>query len=169
MHPNKGLSYLIDSLVTVVAHHPHTICVIIGGGQDETLLREHIIQNKLEKHVFLLGYLNHASEYLKAFNIFVLPSTKEGLPYVILEAGCAGLPVVATTVGGIPEIITDMNSGILIQSKNSKELGYALSYMIEHPVERKKYGTVLKEKIRTDFSVEKMIGKLEKVYLTSDR
>ena len=50
----------------------------------------------------LVGYLEHASDYLKAFSFFVLPSIKEGLPYTVLEAGCASLPVVATTVGGIP-------------------------------------------------------------------
>ncbi len=164
LHPNKGLPYLIKSIATVVKQYPNTLCLIIGDGQGKATLHMIIKENKLEQHVFLLGYIDQASDYLKAFNIFVLPSTKEGLPYVILEAGCASLPIVSTIVGGIPEIIEDMKSGILIQSKNSRELAHALSFMIEHPEERKKYGNRLKEKIVTNFSIEKMIENVERIY-----
>ncbi len=164
LHPNKGLSYLINSMSTVVAQYPQTLCIIIGDGQDNASLHMLIKERKLEQSVFLLGYLDQASEYLKAFNIFVLPSLKEGLPYAILEAGCASLPVVSTTVGGIPEIVEDMKSGILIQPKNSRELAHALSFMIEHPDERRKYGVALREKILKNFSIEKMVEKVEEVY-----
>ena len=164
LHPNKGLSYLINAMSTVVAQYPQALCIIIGDGQDNASLHMLIKERKLEQSVFLLGYLDQASDYLKAFNIFVLPSLKEGLPYVILEAGCASLPVVSTTVGGIPEVIEDMKSGILIQSKNSRELAHALSFMIEHPDERRKYGATLREKILKNFSIEKMVEKVEEVY-----
>jgi glycosyltransferase involved in cell wall biosynthesis len=123
-----------------------------------------IKEKKLEQNVHLLGFMDNASDYLKSFNIFVLPSIKEGLPYSILEAGCASLPVVATTAGGISEIVEDMKSGILIQPKNSNELAHALSFMIEHPEERRGYGTVLKERVATKFSVEKMLWMIEGLY-----
>jgi glycosyltransferase involved in cell wall biosynthesis len=110
--------------------------------------------------------MDHAAEYLKAFNIFVLPSLKEGLPYAILEAGCASLPVVATTVGGIPEIIEDMRSGVLVQPKNIRELSHALSFMIEHPDERRRYGSALKERIAQNFSVQKMVDSVAELYAT---
>jgi glycosyltransferase involved in cell wall biosynthesis len=101
---------------------------------------------------------------MKAFNIFVLPSIKEGLPYVLLEAGAASLPVVATTVGGIPELIEDMKSGILVQPKNARELAHGISFMIEHPEDRRAYGSALREKVLKDYSMEKMIEAVEKVY-----
>ena len=165
LHPNKGLSYLFNAMTAVVKEYPSALCVVIGDGQDKAHLHQIIKEHKLEQNVFLLGYLDQASEYLKAFNVFVLPSLKEGLPYVILEAGCASLPVVSTTVGGIPELIEDMKSGILIQPKNIRELAHALSFMIEHPDGRKKYGSALKEKVLRDFSIEKMVENVEKVYL----
>jgi len=166
LHPNKGLSYLINAFSTVSAQYPQTILVIIGDGQEMTSLKSLIKTNKLEQNVFLAGYIDHAAEYLKAFTIFVLSSLKEGLPYAILEAGTASLPVVATTVGGIPEIIEDMKSGVLVQPKNIRELSHAISFMIEHPDERKRYGINLKEKIIKDFSIEKMTLSLAELYIT---
>lgn len=164
LHPNKGLSYLVEAMALVAGQQTNTLCIIIGDGQDAVDLNALIKARQLEKSVFLAGYLDHASEYLKAFSVFTLPSLKEGLPYAILEAGCAGLPVVATTVGGIPEIVEDMKSGILIQPKNSRELSHALSFMIEHPEERKKYGAALKERVATKFSFDKMVWMVEATY-----
>ena len=114
--------------------------------------------------IFLAGYMTDASQYLKAFNIFVLPSIKEGLPYVILEAGSASLPVVATTIGGIPEMIEDMKSGVLVQPKDSGELAHAISYMIEHPILARQYGAALKETVAQKFSLEKMVSAIGEIY-----
>jgi len=164
LHPNKGLNYLIEAMSLVCEQQSNTICIVIGDGQERESLVAMIAERKLEQKVFLTGYLDNASEYIKAFSIFVLPSIKEGLPYAILEAGSAGLPVVATTVGGIPEIIDDMKSGILIQPKNSRELSHALSFMVEHPDERKKYGNILKERIASKFSLDRMISDVKKLY-----
>ncbi|MEI7463156.1 MAG: glycosyltransferase family 4 protein [Candidatus Taylorbacteria bacterium] len=164
LHKNKGLTYLVNSMTAVVEQQPNAICIIIGDGQENINIQTLIKGINLEKNVFLVGYIDNAADYLKAFNIFALSSIKEGLPYVILEAGCASLPVVATTVGGIPEIVEDMKSGILIQSRNSRELSHALSFMIEHPEERKKYGANLKERVLTKFSMEKMIWMIEGLY-----
>jgi glycosyltransferase involved in cell wall biosynthesis len=164
LHPNKGLPHLIDAMKAVTDEQSNSIAIIIGSGQDKDKLTGIIKEKQLENNVFLAGYLENASEYLKAFTVFVLPSIKEGLPYAILEAGSASLSVVATTVGGIPEIVEDMKSGILIQPCNSRELAHAISFMIEHPEERKRYGNALKERVTTIFSLEKMIGKIKELY-----
>ncbi len=164
LHLNKGLTYMIEAFATVVEQYTQAILVIIGDGQEKASLSMLIKEKKLESHVFLAGYIDHANEYLKAFSIFALSSVKEGLPYVILEAGCASLPVVATTVGGIPEVITDMHSGVLVQPKNIRELSHAISFMIEHPEERRKYGAALKERVLRDYSVEKMVESVETLY-----
>ena len=166
LHKNKGLSYLIDAMSIISAEQPNTIAVVIGDGEERQTLMKQIQDKNLQNSVFLSGYLDNAAEYLKAFSVFVLPSLKEGLPYAILEAGCAALPVVATTVGGVPEIIEDMKSGILIQPKNYRELSHALSFMIEHPDDRKKYGAALKERVTSKFSLDKMIWMIESLYST---
>jgi glycosyltransferase involved in cell wall biosynthesis len=164
LHPNKGLTYLIDAFASVAIQYPQTILIIIGNGDQQAALHLLIKEKKLERQVFLAGYIDHAAEYLKAFNISVLPSIKEGLPYAILEAGSASLPIVATTVGGIPEVIEDMRSGVLVQPRNTRELAHAISFMIEHPEERRKYGTTLKERVTTQFSLEKMVERVEAIY-----
>jgi len=164
LHPNKGLRYLIEAMKVITDGQPNTISIIISNGQERSNLEALIKENKLENKVFLAGYLENASEYLKAFTTFVLPSIKEGLPYTILEAGSASLAVVATTVGGIPEIIEDMKSGILIQPRNHRELAHAISFMIEHPEERKRYGSNLKERITNTFSFERMIWEIRELY-----
>jgi glycosyltransferase involved in cell wall biosynthesis len=164
LHSNKGLSYLMNAMVSIVEQQPNAICIVIGNGEEKATLHMLLKELKLEKSVFLPGYMDNASEYMKAFNVFVLPSIKEGLPYVILEAGFASLPVVATTVGGIPEIVEDMKSGILIQPRNARELSHALSFMIEHPEERKKYGVALRERVAIKFSMDKMIWMIEGLY-----
>jgi len=164
LHPNKGLTYLIEAMRDVSRSHPESILIIIGDGQDYEKLSKLIKEYKLENQVFLIGYLDNANQYLKAFSFLTLPSLKEGLPYAILEAGSAALSVVATAVGGIPEIVEDMKSGILIQSKNSRELAHALSFMIEHPEERRKYGAALKERVATKFALDKMLWLVESAY-----
>lgn len=164
LHPNKGISYLIDAFSIISKEHSNVLCLIIGGGQEEDKFRRQIKEKGLENNLILLGYLDQAAEYLKSFSVFVLPSLKEGLPYVILEAGYASLPVISTTVGGIPEIIEDMKSGILVQPKNSRELAHALSFMIENVTERRRYGAALRERVFNHFSFEKMIEKTENLY-----
>ena len=164
LHPNKGLPYLIEAMKTVVTQQANTICLIIGDGQDKDSLTEVIKSNNLSDKVFLTGRVDNASDYLKAITVFVLPSLKEGLPYTILESGMASLATVATTVGGIPEIVEDMKSGILIQPRNSKELAHAISFMIEHPEERKRYGNALKERVNEKYSFGRMIDENEGLY-----
>ncbi len=164
LHPNKGLNYLIDALARVCDGRTDIISIIIGDGDLLSELQVRIKEKGLEGRVFLAGYMENASQYLKAFSMFVLPSVKEGLPYVILEAGNASLPIVATTVGGIPEIIEDMKSGVLIQPKNSSELAHAISYLIEHHAIAKQYGNSLHEVILQKFSIEKMLKAVEEIY-----
>lgn len=164
LHPNKGLSYYLTALERVMNQHSDVIAFIIGDGDLLTSLNMEIRAHKLEGRVFLTGYLENASEYLKAFNLFTLPSIKEGLPYVIFEAGCASLPVISTTVGGIPEIVEDMKSGVLVQPKNSNELAHAISYAIERQHLVKQYGVALHETVATKFSLEKMINNLDELY-----
>ena len=164
LHRNKGLQYLIDAARDVIGAHPNSLFLVAGEGDERPRLEAQIKKLGLENDFKLIGYLEDGSQYLKAFSLFVLPSIKEGLPYTILEAGSASLPVVATIVGGIPEMISDMKSGILIQPKKSKELAHAIAFMIEHPEERRAYGAALHEKVQNDFSVEKMIASTQKVY-----
>ena len=164
LHHNKGLTYAIEAMAKLVPHFPSILFLIIGEGEDRSALELLIAKKKLQKNVILAGYIENAAQYLKAFTIFLLPSLKEGLPYTLLEAGYAGLPVVATTVGGIPEIIDDMHSGVLIQPKKSDEIFHALEFLIRHKNVEREYAKNLQEKVKAQFNIEKMLEATEKLY-----
>ena len=110
---NKNYAALIEAVKIIVNKNPDVRCVLFGWGEQKKLLANCIHRHNLTRHVFLIEGVTDAARYLKAFDVFVLPSLKEGLPYVLLEAQCAGVPIVATAVGGIPDIVNKTN-GILV-------------------------------------------------------
>jgi len=113
----------------------------------------------------IISDIPDAARYLKNFDIFVLPSLKEGLPYVLLEAGMAELPVIATNVGGIPEIIEDGKTGILINPADSQEIIMAVKKLMEDEDLRKTLAQNLRQKILQEFSFEEMLQKTLSAYV----
>ena len=101
LHPNKGL----DSLLRAVARLPHAHLISIGDGEKKEALKRLSQELQIENRVRFLGFVPHAREYLSAFDVLCLPSLKEGLPYVLLEAQVAGVPIVASELPGIRELV----------------------------------------------------------------
>lgn len=165
LHHIKGYEYAIRAIDQMIKHNnAKVIYIILGGGEEKDNLIKLITELKLEKRVILFDYVPNAWEYIKAFDIFLIPSLSEGLPYMALEAGLAGLPIISTAVGGITEIIDDMSSGILIQPKKSTEIRHALEFYISHKKIQKEYGLTIQKKIINEFSIEKMIKATTKVF-----
>lgn len=158
LHPNKGLTWAIEAIAQLVKRFPSIVFIVMGDGDERLKLQKLIDDNHLGSHVYLMGYVAGAAQYLKAFSLFTLTSVKEGLPYAILEAGHAGVPVIATAVGGIPEMIDDMRSGILIQPKKTSEIKHALEFILEHKSLLKEYGKVHKDTIKERFDIEAMFS-----------
>lgn len=168
LHRNKGLSYVISAIADIRkqdadSKHP-IIFGVIGDGEERKNLENLAKNSKLENSVFFAGYKENASKFLSAFDLFILPSLKEGLPYALLEAGSVGLPLIATSVGGAPDIITDMETGILIRPKDVKEIANALRFFIQNPQKIAEFGGKLKERIANDFSLGKMIRETIEIY-----
>jgi glycosyltransferase involved in cell wall biosynthesis len=115
----------------------------------------------------LTGHIQDAARLLHAFDYFVLPSRTEALGYVLIEAGLARLPVIATAVGGIPEIIDDLKTGVLIQPENPGEIAKAIGFMIDRKQEAENMASNLNEKVSSQFSFEKMIQETEVFYSRS--
>jgi glycosyltransferase involved in cell wall biosynthesis len=174
LHKNKGLEYAIQaiaylgkdrpSLVWEGRSFPRFVFAVIGEGEQRENLEDLIKKYGLKKNIFLVGYKKNAPSLLKAFDVFILPSIKEGLPYVLLEAGMAGLPSIASDTGGIPEIIDDMESGILLQPGNSKEIAKAITYLKENNDKMREFGQKLHEKVTENFSTNQMLEKTMKIY-----
>jgi glycosyltransferase involved in cell wall biosynthesis len=157
LHKNKGHSYALEALATLKRQSKTPFrFIILGEGEERNQLERLRETLDLKEEVLLPGFNKDAAALLRAFDIFIFPSIKEGFPYAILEAGNAGLPVVATTAGGIPEVIDDMESGILIHSKNSGEIARALAYLIENPKRREQFGEAIKKRIQGRFTSDIM-------------
>ncbi len=163
LYPEKGLSYLIQAAAQVTKNYQNVIFVVIGEGLERPLLEEMIKEYQVGAKFILAGAINEAWRYLKAFDIFMLPSIKEGLPYTILEAMAAGLPIVASYVGGVPEMVKDKENGFLVLPKNAQILADRISELIENSQLAQQFVEASKQKIQ-EFSLEKMISETEKIY-----
>ncbi|MDP3710666.1 MAG: glycosyltransferase family 4 protein [bacterium] len=152
LNKNKGLAYLIDAF-----QYLNLKLIIIGEGEDLNKLQDQIKNLGLQKDVFLTGFMRDANQYLKAFDIFALPSLKEGLPYTIIDAMAAELPVVASRVGGIPDLITHNENGLLVSTKNSRELAKSIDELAASPILRKELGSKAKLKIERGFNLRNML------------
>jgi glycosyltransferase involved in cell wall biosynthesis len=160
LHPIKGLAYAIEAIPLLEI--PNMEYFILGEGELRKELEDEIVENKLQNKVFLKGFVKDAAKYLKAFDIFLLPSLSEALSYTLIEAGLAEIPVIATSVGGVPEVIENEKTGLLIRPKNPKEIANAIRVLYENKENAELYAKNLHEKVAKEFSLEKMISETEK-------
>lgn len=139
--------------------------VVIGDGEEFASITERIKSDPIfNEHINFYGFKEDAYKYLKAYDIFVLPSLKEGLPYAVLEAGAAAIPIVATSVGGIPDIIEDRKTGLLVPPKDANRLASALRELLTEKETRERLGSALKKRVEKMFSFERMLTETKKLY-----
>lgn len=161
LHKSKGHTYFLDALGTLSTPFFYAI---LGSGELEETLKQQVDELGLSERVHFFGYIDEAPRYLKAFDIFVLPSTTEALSLSILEAGQAGLPVIASRVGGIPEIIDHESNGLLTRARSISDLASATQQLLSDTSLRKTYGAKLQEKVSEEFSTKTMLRKTIDVY-----
>lgn len=166
LYATKGLNYLIEAFhgLKMKLADKQIMLVIFGDGPERAALQLLITNYKLRESIFLVGDVADASKHLPAFNALVLSSIKEGLPYAILEAGAEGVPVVATNVGGVGEIIQNGQNGFLVESKNAQALAQALEKIIQDPSHSKKMALELKKLVNKNYNFQDMAEKTEWVY-----
>lgn len=161
LHKNKGLDYMICALSKIKINF---VFFIIGEGEERKNLEKLIRQKGLENKVFLVGFIDIANLYLKAFDVFTLTSRKEGLPYSILEAGEAGVCVLASNTGGIPDIIDNNRNGLLVNIGNEKEIQKNIEFLYTNINRRSELGKNLKQKVDKDFAMGDMLKKTFALY-----
>lgn len=165
---NKGISYLLQALRFLKdspAANPIEVHTIIMGEGEE---RQHLeIQRQmlgLTSDTSIVGFVPEAKQYLKAFDAFVLPSVKEGLPYAVMEAMSAGLPVVASHVGGIPDLISHHTTGLLARAKDPHALAQHIRDMINDQDGHRAMGMRAQEKIARSHPLQQMIASTANLY-----
>jgi glycosyltransferase involved in cell wall biosynthesis len=157
---HKGQRTIIDAARLLARSHPDFLFVLVGGGEDEALLRAEA--SGLE-NVEFAGDVNNVADYLAAFDLFVFPSLHEGLGSSLLDAMSFGLPIVASNVGGISEIVDDGVNGILIAPNDSAAFIDALHRIT---VDTRLRGNMREANLRkaAEFNAERMGSAYEKVY-----
>jgi len=156
MYPNKGYLTLLKAIKRLNREGLEARYLFVGDGKQRMEIEDYITRYNL-KNIKLLGFRHDIKSVLSLADIFVLASYKEGLPYVVLEAMMAGLPVVATKVGGIPEIITEDEDGLLVPPMRYKLLAKAIMKLACDRKLRKKIGRSARRKVIEQFSKRKML------------
>jgi len=164
LHPNKGIDVALRAFARIARAHPDLFFVVMGSGQEHERLERLIAKLGISERAFLLGFVPNGKQYLRAADIFTLPSRKEGLPLAILEAGIAELPVVATRTGGIPEIISDRSLGILVPVEDVEALAQAYAALADDADARVRLGAALHTKVLREFSEETMFAATTALY-----
>jgi len=133
LHPIKQHELLFAVVEKVIADHPHVRLVCVGAGELQSHLQTYIEEHGLTNHVFLIGHLDEAATILKAADLFVLPSLSESYGYVLHEAGLARVPIIASAVGGITDIVSDETEGTLIDPQDQAALTQAIRDFLRNP------------------------------------
>ena len=164
----KGVAYLLRAMPEIIKRYPDITLVIAGKGDCEEDLKKEAAVLGIEKNTLFIGPRLDMPELKKVFDVFVLPSLREGLPTVLLEAMAAGCPIVATNVGGNHMAIAHGENGSLVESKNPKALATEIIRVLGDEQLRSRYAKRGLELFRTNFTAEAMTAQYEKLYLRED-
>jgi glycosyltransferase involved in cell wall biosynthesis len=162
-HWGKGHKEFFTALASLKDRYP-VQGLVIGGGRRETEMRQLAVEMGLEERVRFLGQRDDVPDLLAALDIFVLPSHSEGVSLALLEAMAAGLPVIASRVGGLPEVVTDGDTGLLIPPQDPEALAAALARLLDEPAWAKKLGENARRQVEENFSLERLGREINEIY-----
>ena len=160
----KGQIYLIRAFARVVVSLPKARLEIVGDGPEKQNLLAEIKRLGLESKIQLLGRQDKPEKFLRSWDLFVLPSLSETFGLVILEAFAAKVPVVASKVDGIPELVTNGKTGYLIPAGDVEKLGKSISYLLAENKERNRLSNQAFELLKDKYDWSKIIIDIEQEY-----
>jgi glycosyltransferase involved in cell wall biosynthesis len=162
--PHKGQRHLIEAAALVVRHVPDARFIVAGEGELRESLARQIKEHRLDKHVMLTGFRPDVLSLHKAFDIFVMSSITEGLGTSLLDAMAAGKPVVATSTGGIPEVVAEGVTGFLVPPRDHAAMAGAIVTLLKDAGLRQRMGAAGRARAREYFSADRMLKETVKVY-----
>jgi glycosyltransferase involved in cell wall biosynthesis len=166
LYPVKGHAVLLRALAELEEQGgaPRWRLAIAGRGEDEQRLRSIADDAGIASRIHLLGFRSDAPDILAAGDVFVLPSLSEGLPLALIEAMATGLAIVASDVGGIPEVVARGQEALLVPAASPTALTAAIRALLDDPVRRAALGAAAQRRAHRDFSVTSMTDAYEALY-----
>lgn len=157
LHTNKGFDVAIEAIAKGGTH-----LVLIGDGEDREALEAHAEQLGVADRIHFLGFVPDAAKYVRAFDAFLLPSRKEGLPYALLEAGTGHVPVIASDIPGVRDVVLPDFTGILVE-RDAAQVAAAIE-RLKDPALVRSLTEAMAARIRTVFSMQQMLAKTIATY-----
>ncbi len=162
--PHKGQRHLVDAATRVLQEEPDARFVIAGEGELRTTLERQVRERHLEKHVLFVGFRADVLSLLKGFDVFVMSSITEGLGTSLLDAMACGVAIVATRAGGIPEVIIDQDSGLLVEPHDADGLAAAIVQLLRDPALRERLRDTGAKRVRAHFTAQRMVERTSQLY-----
>ncbi len=160
----KGQDVLVEAMSKIIQKIPDVKLLLIGEGKLEGVLRRMVTDLNLENHVQFHPIVNQTPEMLSILDVCVNPSRQEGLGLSVMEAQAAGLPVVASNVGGIPSLIEHGKTGVLVEPENPEALADAIIELLQNRAKSEHIGRSAGAKAKEQYSSDKMVEKTLAVY-----
>jgi glycosyltransferase involved in cell wall biosynthesis len=167
LRPEKGHDVLIRAAAALVGRFPDAHVDVIGDGPCRAALEAHVARRGLVRAFTFWGHREDIAARLAAADIFVLPSRSDACPNAVLEAMAAGLPIVASRTGGIPELIEDGRTGLLTDPDNAQALCDQLCRLMEEPSLGEQFGRAARTDVETRYTFDRMIAGFEAIYLAA--
>ncbi len=164
LSPEKGMDVLLDAFSHLVQLQGSVHLLLVGDGPERSALEKQVLLLKLEGIVHFVGYTATPGDYVKVANVLVLPSRSEGIPNVILEAMAMQLPVVATKVGGVPEIIDDGINGLIVAPEDPNELAKAINVVLSDDDLKKQFILAGSKRVKEAFGIQTRVNRLQGFY-----
>jgi glycosyltransferase involved in cell wall biosynthesis len=164
LSPEKGHSHILSALEILVKKGIDGKVVLIGEGRERGSIERKAIESGLRERVLMPGYRSDARDYLTYFHAFVLPSLTEGLPVTLLEAMQAGIPIIATNVGGIPDVLDNGSCGLLVEPCKADLIAEALSTIIHNGSDVRQMADRAYQRVKNSYSARAMAEEYSNIY-----
>ena len=164
LEPVKGITYLVDAMARAACQQSDIRLVIIGDGDERLMLEEKCNRLGVRDLVVFLGFRDDAARLIAGMDVFVLPSLNEGMGRVVLEAMALAKPVIATRVGGLPELVRDGENGWLVPPGDPEALAAVMRRCASDRVRRGQMGEMARTSVGEKFSIDTMLQCVERLY-----
>ena len=164
-YPAKGIRYLIEAFPQVLREVPEARLVLVGQGPEEADLRSRVTNLGIEDRVIFAGFQREAHTFVKLFSVSVVPSLEEAFGLVALESLSLGVPVVASRVGGLPDIVREGETGLLVEAENPEEIAAGILRVLRDPGLHRRMSDAAREDVQR-FSLDRYVARLTEIYVS---